>query len=294
MNCCCTSEVICLQRSNTVADTLFILPVNSIDTAFKNNLIVKNEKLKSEYQKKLIKTAASIPQTNVIGQYGQINSYYSDNSFAVSQSFNFPTVYANQKKLLTEDWKTSILNSTLKEVDTKKMVRQVFYTYLYLKEKEKLLLKNDSIYGAFLDKANLRLSNGETNILEKTTAETQCGTISIQLKQLEQDIEIILLQFKLLLNSTTNFIPSEPSVKIDFDLSNDSNLVNQHPFLKIIEQQKKISILNSKLEQSKLMPDLSIGYYNMTMKGAGADSKFYNSSTRFKSVQVGVGIPLFS
>ncbi len=271
-------------------------PINlkaAIDTAFKNNLIVKNEKLKSEYQKKLIKTAASIPQTNVIGQYGQINSYYSDNSFAVSQSFNFPTVYANQKKLLTEDWKTSILNSTLKEVDTKKMVRQVFYTYLYLKEKEKLLLKNDSIYGAFLDKANLRLSNGETNILEKTTAETQCGTISIQLKQLEQDIEIILLQFKLLLNSTTNFIPSEPSVKIDFDLSNDSNLVNQHPFLKIIEQQKKISILNSKLEQSKLMPDLSIGYYNMTMKGAGADSKFYNSSTRFQSVQVGVGIPLF-
>ena len=271
-------------------------PINlkaAIDTAFKNNLIVKNEKLKSEYQKKLIKTAASIPQTNVVGQYGQINSYYSDNSFAVSQSFNFPTVYSNQKKLLTEDWKTSVLNSSLKEVDTKKMVRQVFYTYLYLKEKEKLLYKNDSIYSAFLVKANLRFSNGESNVLEKTTAENQRGTIAIQLKQLEQDIDIIKLQFKLLLNSTTNFIPNEPSVKINFDLSNDSNLVNQHPFLKIIEQQKKMSILNSKLEKSKLMPDLSIGYYNMTMKGSGADNKFYNSSTRFQSVQVGVGIPLF-
>jgi cobalt-zinc-cadmium resistance protein CzcA len=271
-------------------------PINlkaAIDTAFKNNLIVKNEKLKSEYQKKLIKTAASIPQTNVVGQYGQINSYYSDNSFAVSQSFNFPTVYSNQKKLLTEDWKTSVLNSSLKEVDTKKMVRQVFYTYLYLKEKEKLLYKNDSIYSAFLVKANLRFSNGESNVLEKTTAENQRGTIAIQLKQLEQDIDIIKLQFKLLLNSTTNFIPNEPSVKINFDLSNDSNLVNQHPFLKIIEQQKKMSILNSKLEKSKLMPDLSIGYYNMTMKGAGADNKYYNSSTRFQSVQVEVGIPLF-
>jgi cobalt-zinc-cadmium resistance protein CzcA len=271
-------------------------PINlkaAIDTAFKNNLIVKNEKLKSEYQKKIIKTAASIPQTNVVGQYGQINSYYSDNSFTVSQSFNFPTVYSNQKKLLTEDWKTSVLNSSLKEADTKKMVRQVFYTYLYLKEKEKLLYKNDSIYSGFLVKANLRFSNGESNVLEKTTAETQRGTIAIQLKQLEQDIEIIKLQFKLLLNSTTNFIPNEPSVKIDFDLSNDSNLVNQHPFLKIIEQQKKMSILNSKLEKSKLMPDLSIGYYNMTMKGSGADNKYYNSSTRFQSVQVGVGIPLF-
>lgn len=266
---------------------------SAMDTAIKNNVLVKNEKLKTEYQKKLIKTAASIPQTNVVGQYGQINSYFYDNSIAVSQSFNFPTVYVNQKKLLTEEWKTSILNSSLKEADTRKMVRQVFYTFLYLKEKEKLLFKNDSIYAAFLSKANLRFTNGESNILEKTTAETQRGAIAIQLNQLEQDIELIKLQFMLLLNTTTDFIPTEASVKIDFNLTNDSNLVYQHPFLKIIEQQKKMSLLNTKLEKSKLMPDLSIGYYNMTMNGAGADNNYYNSSTRFQSVQVGLGIPLF-
>jgi cobalt-zinc-cadmium resistance protein CzcA len=266
---------------------------SAMDTAIKNNVLVKNEKLKAAYQKKLIKTAASIPQTNVVAQYGQINSYFYDNSIAVSQSFNFPTVYVNQKKLLTEEWKTSVLTSSLKEADTKKMVRQVFYTFLYLKEKEKLLFKNDSIYAAFLSKANLRFTNGESNILEKTTAETQRGAIAIQLNQLEQDIELIKLQFMLLLNTTTHFIPSETSVKIDFNLTNDSNLVNQHPFLKIIEQQKKMSLLNSKLEKSKLMPDLSIGYYNMTMNGAGADNNYYNSSTRFQSVQVGLGIPLF-
>jgi cobalt-zinc-cadmium resistance protein CzcA len=266
---------------------------SAMDTAFKNNVLVKNEKLKTAYQKKLIKTAASIPQTNVVGQYGQINSYFYDNSISVSQSFNFPTVYVNQKKLLTEEWKTSVLTSSLKEVDTRKMVRQVFYTFLYLKEKEKLLFKNDSIYAAFLSKANLRFTNGESNILEKTTAETQRGVIAIQLNQLEQDIELIKLQFMLLLNTTTHFIPTEASVKIDFNLTNDSNLVYQHPFLKIIEQQKKMSLLNTKLEKSKLMPDLSIGYYNMTMNGAGADNNYYNSSTRFQSVQVGLGIPLF-
>ena len=266
---------------------------SAMDTAIKNNVLVKNEKLKTAYQKKLIKTAASIPQTIIVGQYGQINSYFNDNSIAVSQSFNFPTVYVNQKKLLTEEWKTSVLTSSLKEADTRKMVRQVFYTFLYLKEKEKLLFKNDSIYVAFLSKANLRFTNGESNILEKTTAETQRGAIAIQLNQLEQDIELIKLQFMLLLNTTTHFIPTEASVKIDFNLTNDSNLVNQHPFLKIIEQQKKMSLLNTKLEKSKLMPDLSIGYYNMTMNGAGADNNYYNSSTRFQSVQVGLGIPLF-
>ena len=265
----------------------------AIDSALVNNLTVKNEKLKSEFKKKIIKTAANIPQTNVTGQYGQMNSYYNDNSFLVSQSFNFPTVYSNQKKIFTEDWKTSLLNNLLKEGDIKKLVRQMFYTYLYLKEKEKLLYKNDSIYSAFLEKTNLRFSKGESNILEKITAESLRGAIAIQLRQLEQDLKNVKLQFNLLLNSVTNFFPSESKLKIDFKLSLDSNLINQHPFLKIIEQQKKTSILNSKLEKSKLMPDLSIGYYNMTMKGSGADNKYYSSLSRFQLVQIGVGIPLF-
>lgn len=265
----------------------------AIDTALKNNLTVKNEKLKSEYQKKIIKTSATIPQTNVFGEYGQMNSSYNDNRFGISQSFNFPTVYTNQKHLLNEEWKTAVLNVSLKEAETKKMVQQVFYTFIYLKEKEKLLFKNDSIYNAFLEKANLRFSKGESNILEKTTAETQRGNIAIQLKQLQQDIEIVQLQFGLLLNTTTLFIPTEPNPKLILEVSFDNSLVNQHPFLKVIEQQKKISVINQRLERSKLLPDFNIGYYNMTMKGSGADDKIYTSSTRFQSVQVGLGIPLF-
>lgn len=265
----------------------------AIDTAFKNNLNIKNEKLRSDYQKKLIKTSASIPQAAVFGEYGQINSIYSDNRIGITQSFNFPTVYANQKNLLNEEWKTSVLSISLKEADTKKIVRQVFYTYLYLKAKEQLLLKNDSIYASFLEKANLRFSKGESNVLEKTTAETQRGNITIQLKQLQQDLDLTLLQFRLVLNTSTLFIPAEKDPKLQLNLSIDSTLIAQHPSLKIIEQQKKISLINQKLERSRLLPDLNLGYYNMTMKGSGADNTIYNYSTRFQSVQVGVGIPLF-
>lgn len=271
-------------------------PINlqaAIDTALKNNLTVKNEKLKSEYQKKIIKTSASIPQTNVIGEYGQLNSYYNDNRFGISQSFNFPTVYIKQKQLLNEEWKTSIMTVTLKEAETKKYVRQTFYTYLYLKEKEKLLLKNDSIYANFLEKTNLRFSKGESNILEKTTAESQRGNISIQLKQLQQDLEITRLQFSLLLNTNTLFIPTETNFKLDIQVSSDNSLIAQHPSLKIMEQQKKLAMISRKVERAKLLPDFNIGYYNMTMQGSGADNKIYTSSSRFQSMQVGLGIPLF-
>jgi len=265
----------------------------AIDTALKNNLTIKHEKLKSDYQRKIIKTSASIPQANVTGEYGQMNSYYIDNAFSISQSFNFPTVYINQKHLLSEEWKNSVMSITLKEVETKKMVRQMFFTFIYLLEKEKLLLKNDSIYGSFLEKANLRLTKGESNILEKTTAEAQRGNIAIQLKQLQQDIIITQLQIGIILNSTTAFLPVESVKKLNLEVSSDSSLINQHPLLKMMEQQKKIALINRKLEKSKLFPDFSLGYNNMTMKGTGSDNKTYNYSTRFQSVQVGLGIPLF-
>ncbi len=271
-------------------------PINlqaAIDTALKNNLSIKNEKLKSDYQKKIIKTSASIPQANVFGEYGQINSAYADNRLGISQGFNFPTVYVNQKHLLNEEWKTSILNISLKEAETKKLVRQVFFTYLYLKNKEQLLLKNDSIYIKFLEKANLKFSKGESNILEKTTAESQRGNIAMQLKQLQQDIEITQLEFNLLLNTSTRLIPNEINIKLSLEVNIDSTVVNQHPFLKIAEQQKKTAMINCQLEKSKLLPDLNIGYYNMTMKGSGSDNIVYSSSTRFQSVQLGIGIPLF-
>ncbi|MCF8423501.1 MAG: CusA/CzcA family heavy metal efflux RND transporter [Bacteroidia bacterium] len=265
----------------------------AIDTALKNNLTIKHEKLKSDYHRKIIKTSASIPLANVIGEYGQMNSYYTDNAFSISQSFNFPTVYVNQKRLLSEEWKNAVISITLKEVETKKMVRQIFFTFIYLLEKEKLLLKNDSIYSSFLEKANLRLAKGESNILEKTTAESQRGNIAIQLKQLQQDIAITQLQFGIILNSTTSFLPVELNKKLNLEVSSDSSLINQHPLLKMMEQQKKLATINRKLEKSKLLPDFSIGYNNMTMNGIGSDNKTYNYSTRFQSVQVGLGIPLF-
>ncbi len=265
----------------------------AIDTALKNNLSIKNEKLKSEFQKKMIKTSAAIPQTGIIGEYGQINSYYNDNRLGIAQSINFPAVYANQKHLFNEEWNTSLLSISLKEAEVKKIARQLFYSFLYLKEKEKLLLRNDSMYAQFLEKAEQRFKTGESNILEKTTATTQRGAIAIQLKQVQQDLELLQLQLMLLLNSNTAFIPRENSLKINSADGVDSSQVAQHPQLKIFEQQKKISFLNQKLERSKLLPDLTLGYYSMTMRGTGADNITYPSSSRFQAFQVGVGIPVF-
>jgi cobalt-zinc-cadmium resistance protein CzcA len=271
-------------------------PINlqtAIDTALKNNLTVKNEKLNAEYQKKLKAAAVDIPQTNLIGEYGQFNSFYKDTKFGISQGISFPTVYAKQKSLQSENYKSSVLNIAVKEAELKKQVNDIFYLLIYLQQKQKILLQNDSLYATFLEKANLRFAKGESNILEKTTAETQRGQIAIQLNQLKNDIEILQLQFQLLLNTTTVYTPQAENPKMIFTATLDTSLIGNHPQIKVLQQQKNISMVNTQLEKSKLLPNLNLGYSNQSIQGNGNDNKFYLPSYRFQSVQFGVGVPLF-
>jgi cobalt-zinc-cadmium resistance protein CzcA len=266
---------------------------SAIDIALKNNLQVKNEQLNAEYQKKLKAAAVDIPQTNLTGEYGQINSFYNDTKFGISQSISFPTVYAKQKSLQNENYKRSVLNIAVKEAELKKQVSNVFYLLVYLQQKQKILLQNDSVYAAFLEKANLRFVKGETNVLEKATAETQRGQIAIQLNQLKSDIEILQFQFQLLLNTTTAFTPSADSPKMLFTASIDTSAISKHPSIQVLQQQKNYSLINTKLEKSKMLPNLFVGYNNQSIQGAGADNVIYSKSSRFNVVQFGVGVPLF-
>lgn len=277
---------------NSTAQTKITLQ-SAIDTALKNNLNVKNEKLNADYQQKLKAAAVDIPQTNLIGEYGQFNSNYNDTKFGIAQNISFPTVYVKQKILQNENYKKSVLSVAVKEAELKKQVSEVFYLLIYLQQKQIILLQTDSIYTSFLEKVDLRFNKGESNILEKTTAETQRGQIAIQLNQLRSDVESLQVHFQYLLNTTTHFTPSAENQKMFFTAMLDTFAISKHPTLQILQQQKQISLVKTQLEKSKLLPNLTIGYYNTSIAGMGADDIFYTTSTRFNSIQFGVGVPLF-
>ena len=262
----------------------------AVQTALQNNRNLKNEKLRSDYAKALIKTSnADIPQTAVTADYGQINSAYNDMKFGISQSIAFPTVYQKQKNLHSEEWKKSQLNVSLKEFELKKAVSQSYFQMVYWKDKEKLLNETLQLYTQFLDKASLRLKAGESNILEKTTASNQKSAIEIQLKQVQQEIKTLQLQFSWLLNSETEYLPLENSRPVLLLQENAS-----HPLLHVLEQQKTVAGKQTEVEKSRLLPGLQIGYNLNSFKGMGPDDKLYSATPQFHSVMVGVGIPIFS
>ncbi|MDO8996383.1 CusA/CzcA family heavy metal efflux RND transporter [Sediminibacterium sp.] len=265
----------------------------AVDSALKNNLLVKNEQLKMQYQQMLIGTAGNLPKTSVIGEIGQINSIYTDTRLGISQSIAFPTFYKRERALLAAEFKNSVLNIAIQEALLKKQVQQVYYNMVYLQKKKELLLFADSLYSAFYQKAALRLKTGESNILEKTSAETLLGQIKIQVQQLNQDAAIMQLQLQLLLNTKFAYQPETNKGPLNPASLLDTALLRNHPVLQSMLQQQSIAMANTEVEKSKLLPDLSVGILNGSIRGVGADNIFY-SGKRFSSVQVGMGIPLFT
>lgn len=286
--------LLCFFVSNQATAQTPIALSAAIDSALKNNLSIRNEKLVAEYQQLLIKTAAITPQASLLAEAGQINSIYNDTKFSISQGFSLPKVYARQKALLQEEWKSSTLNVAFKEAALKRMVTQAFYDLVYLQQKKELLREADTLFTSFFKKTELRLAKGESNMLEKAMAEAQSGQVYAQLNQLEQDMEVRQLQFQLLLNTTTVLIPADESFKMVMAFSPDKELVKAHPYLQYLQQQELVAEAMIQAEKSKLLPGLSVGLSNMSIQGTGADNKLYPASKRFSSVQLGLGIPIFN
>ena len=152
--------VLLVVASASVKSQQTISLKEAIDTAYKNNLEMKGQNLRVSYLEKLKQTGYTIPKTDASAEYGNFNSYYKDTKFGLSQTINFPTVYARQKDLLNEEWKAGILNIGLKQLDLKRQVTEQFYQILYLLEKRKLLLQADTFYAEFLRRAELRFQKG--------------------------------------------------------------------------------------------------------------------------------------
>lgn len=266
----------------------------AIEIAIENNLFLENERLKTDYHREMIKTATGIPATQFTGEYGQMHSIYGDIGFGISQTVSFPKVYSSRKTVLTEEWESSRLNIHARTAELKKQVAQIYFELMYLQQKRALLEKSDSLYLEFLKKATSRFETGESNILEKTTAENQRGQIALQLSQLQQDDDLLRLQFQLLLNTSEDFVPEDEESDLNEIRGIDTESLIEHPTMKYWNQRRTVAAAHTEVERSKLLPEITLGYYISGMKGMGADDKIYNSAPRFQSVQAGLAVPIFA
>ncbi|HEX2934986.1 MAG TPA: CusA/CzcA family heavy metal efflux RND transporter [Bacteroidales bacterium] len=285
--------------SNTLnaQETRKIDLTQAIQMALDSNLAVRSASYAVDAQKALKGASWDIPKTSIEAEYGQINSYTKDNSFTISQTFAFPSVYINQNKRAKANIKSSEWELKAKQLDIATQVKQIYWQLAYLYSKQHLYSWQDSMYDGLLRAAKLKSELGESNKLEVITARSQSMEVKNQLQQVISDITTYKQKLQLALNTDA------PLSIIDTVLRHagvhephDTVALASNPSLAYMEQQTAIAHFEKKIERSQMMPDLTIGYFSQTMQGTqevNSIPRTFNTGDRFTGIQAGIGIPLW-
>ena len=269
----------------------------AIRIALDSNLKVQSSLYQVDAEKALKGASWNIPKTVIDGEYGQFNSYQDDNSFTLSQSMEFPSVYVVQGQLAQANIESRmwLLEASRLEIATE--VKLIFGELAYLYSTLDLLEYQDSLFSGFLRAAELRARAGETNNLEVVTARSKSLEVKNQLHQVNSNISIYLRKLQVVMNSSMTIIPTGTDLsRMAYDPLADSLGISGNPNLGFNRQQVQVANAEQRLEVNKMLPDLTFGYFSQTMIGVqdvdGVPQSF-GSGDRFNGFQAGITLPVF-
>ncbi|MGN6647131.1 MAG: CusA/CzcA family heavy metal efflux RND transporter [Cytophaga sp.] len=269
----------------------------AITIAKQNNNVMKVADYSIDYHTRIKGTATEVGKTSATFMYGQYNSFYNDNNITLNQSLPFPTVMHNQSLYYKEAIKSAELNKDVTQNELVYQVKQAYYLLEYAKSLRIFYLKQDSIYTAFSKAADLKYKTGESNMLEKATAESQLYEIRLRMNQNENDVRIYESRLQTLLNTAETVTTVSDKQKANvLILPDDSIAIADNPALAYMRQQIALNDAAVKLERNKFLPDITVGYFNQSLNYTMNynDGSMASANTRFQGITAGVAIPLWS
>lgn len=271
-----------------------------VNDAINNNPQIKVAALQSKESIANKGRSINLPKTNFDFAYGQTNSIFNnDSKFSVSQSFEFPSVYGQQKKLSVAKIKEAYANELLNKKALVQEVKSLYYHLITAKNKMQLLKRQDSIYVDFIKAANIRYKTGESTLLEKANAEAEVAQLKLKQLTLQSNIDILKIRLAVLLNTNDEIdIKSKVISFAPVQFAIDSTATINNPIIEKQRQAIEVKQKETAISKSKILPDFTLGYFNQSFNGPGntlnGDTKVYTSRDRFTGIQIGIAIPLFS
>ncbi|MGV8963480.1 MAG: CusA/CzcA family heavy metal efflux RND transporter [Candidatus Saccharimonadaceae bacterium] len=257
----------------------------AVEIALRNNLGLKASAQRINQSKQLWGSAQDIDKTEFY--YNKDESNFAPNNaplnvWGVRQNLQFPTVYGAQRKVMQGQSVLVIDQYYMDKQTVIKEVHKAYYEIVYWQQMYQNYTYLDSLYVSFEHAANRRFEQGESNYLEKLTAETKKKEISLQLNQILESIQKSYLVLNQWLQTDSTFKVSEMQLKriilIPLDTLN-------HLGLNYYEDAMKLSDKMLILEKYKLLPDLNVSVFRATNNGMG--------NQKYWGVEVGVAIPLW-
>ncbi|WP_430812063.1 MULTISPECIES: CusA/CzcA family heavy metal efflux RND transporter [unclassified Carboxylicivirga] len=274
-------SVVCAQSNRTGELSL----EQAVAIALENNQELAAYQLRIEESEHLAATAYAIDKTQLYYERDANNiaaNGHPLNVLGVEQSFSFPTVYGTQKK--ANNIRTQLVEKDYEKqkLQVVKEVSQVYHAIVYLQNRKELLSQVDSVYADFSVNAEERFAMGAISQVEKLNALAKHQRIRTVVTKLNYDLEIAGEQFNTLLQTDSVLtVPAQPLRLLALQAFQPEQSIE---LAKLMQQEQHQNAL-LRVEKHKLLPDISLGYYNGTNSHAGADN--------YSGVYAGVSIPLF-
>ncbi len=266
-----------------IAQNTKVLDLNEVvELAVENHPSIKVSNLEVDKMEALKKTSLDLGKTKFQYSEGEINGLGNDREWSISQSFDFPTKYFANAKLRNAKLTEANMKNGLAQLRLEKDVRMAYYDMAYRLSKLSLLKEQEKVFAKFSEQASLKYELGETNLLEKISAEGKMEAIRLKRKVAESDVAFCKLVLQNLMNSTLDF---EIEMQRQDKLEDPTQVAIQEvtPAVKLFKQSEQIAEQAYKQQKAAMMPKFSLGYFNKQIEGVDG----------FTGWTVGASIPLF-
>ncbi len=252
--------------------------------ALESNKGIQASSLMVDQAEALKGTAFEFDKTDIYYQYDENNLALNGEPlkvFGAQQQIEFPTVYGAKNRLQKLNYELQKSSFEIKKKQLFQSLSLAYYQYQSLNQKAKLYATLDSIYSTFAHAANRRFELGETNYLEKVTAQAKQRQITNAYLKIEQQLTTTYGQIVSLVQSedTLDIVLEEPK---KLSVTNTQGLLETESAF--LDNRQSVSDAQKSLEENRLLPDLNIEYFQGTNKGLG---------TSLYGIQLGVRVPIF-
>lgn len=268
-----------------------------IAISLKNNLQLRAAGLSVDQSRRLQQSAYDLPKTEFMLTQDPTSGGNMDNSLGITQSFAWPGLYKNQKKLLQQQTALAQLAGTFTRAEVIRNVKLAYYGYLAGKAQLHIMNYQDSIYSHFIKKAEVRFKTGETSNLELITARNKYQEIQVAKLTARADLRSNELMLQQLLNVQSQLIITEQELPLLSDTAINDGQLSGNAQLKYDQQHIAVADARVKVERSRGLPDITLGYSQQLVISSfdpAGINRGYFPGTRIAGIQVGFAVPLFN
>jgi heavy metal efflux system protein len=270
-----------------IAQSPVLTVEEAVRLAQENNKSIRTGALLSQQASERKKMVFNPEKTTLYFNYDENNLPLIESAgalkvFGIQQQLEWPVVYQKRKDLLSTEYQLARQKEAQNTMMVEREVRKSFQYIQYLQALKSNMLSLDSIFTRFAEIADKKFRSGESNPVEKMTAEAKLRQFKYSIEQFDIALRSAYQSLYFVIQSgENNYKISDDEVYKPLDVFPDNITVDLN--LNLLSASQSIADMNVELEKSKLLPNIQLQLFRGSSAGTGGLWGF----------QMGLGVPLF-